>query len=134
MSPSTTSFVWQLARDLIFCGLSVTGLWFVTRRRQAWLKFVEHDLAADRRIGLPESYINFARRFCLGRGIIVVLWIFIVLSVLFLFSTVWFHLRATGRFNTSLEPTGVGAVSSAARSKSQVAGGSVLGRWAAFTR
>jgi hypothetical protein len=31
--------------------------------------------------------------------------------------------------NTSLEPTGVGAVSSAARFTSQVAGGSVLGRW-----
>jgi hypothetical protein len=30
--------------------------------------------------------------------------------------------------NTSLEPTGVGAVSSAARFTSQVAGGSVLGR------
>jgi hypothetical protein len=30
--------------------------------------------------------------------------------------------------NTSLEPTGVGAVSSAARFTSQFAGGSVLGR------
>jgi hypothetical protein len=89
----------------MFCGLCVTGLWFVTRRRQAWLRFVEHDLAADRRIGLPESYINFARRFCSGRGIILVLWVFIVLSVLSLSSTVWFHLRATSQPNNALQPT-----------------------------
>ena len=39
-----------------------------------------------------------------------------------------FLCRAAAPFNTSLEPTGVGAVSSVARFTSQVAGGSVLGR------
>src|SRR5260221_6688218 len=88
MFPSTTSFVWQLARDLLFCSLCGTGVWFITRRREAWLRFVEHDLAADRRIGLPKYYISFARRFCYGNGIIVLLWMFVVLSLLLLASTV----------------------------------------------
>lgn len=94
MFPSTTSFVWELARGLLFCGLCGAGVWFVTRRREAWLRFVEHDLAADRRLGLPKSYINLARRFCYGKGILVLLWMFVGLSLLGLSSTIWLDLRS----------------------------------------
>jgi hypothetical protein len=94
-----SSFAAHLIRELLFLALCVAGLWLVTRRRDAWLRFVEHDLAADRRIGLPETYISFARRFCSGRGIIVFLWIVFVLGFLFLCLTVWLHVAEKMRPN-----------------------------------
>ena len=51
-----------------------------------------------------------------------------VTSAILAFLIVYFRKVSRGMPNTSLEPTGVGAGSSASRSTSQVAGGSVLGR------
>jgi polyferredoxin len=88
MTPTTRSFIQDLAGDLTVLGLLVACGWLITRRSNLWSRFVEHDVAFGRRIGLPNKFAEWTKRFCLGRGIIVFLWVFILLSVVFLIGDV----------------------------------------------
>ena len=106
MSP----FIAQLARNLLFCFICVGCLWFVTRRREAWLRFVERDLSPQQRIHIPERFIHLQRRFCIGRGVVVFLRILVLLSVLLMLFGIWLDIQsARNRPNKSLQPTRGGA-------------------------
>src|SRR5689334_3839202 len=102
MSP----FIAQLARDLLLCFIFGGWLWFVTRRREPWLRFVERDLARQRRIHIPEWFIHLQRRFCIGRGVVVFLWVLLLSSVLLMLFGIWLDIQsARSRSNKSLQAT-----------------------------
>ena len=84
MTPATKSFIQDIAGNLAVFSVLVACVWLITRRPNVWSRFVEHDIAFGRRIGLPERHGGWMKRFCLGRGIIVFLLVFILLSIAFL--------------------------------------------------
>jgi hypothetical protein len=106
MSP----FIEQLARDVLFCAICIGCLWFVTRHREAWLRFVERDLARQRRFHFPASFIHMTCRFCIGKGVVIFLWVMVVVSLVLMLFSVWPHIHAaqTVKLNGSIYEPEVG--------------------------
>jgi hypothetical protein len=69
------------ALALVFIAL----LWFVTRRRELWLRYVALEAAFWRRVRVPERIVETSRRFEVSRVFVGFLWFIVVL---------WFLLAA----------------------------------------
>lgn len=60
----------------------ITLLWFVTRRREQWLRYVAAEAAFWRRLRLPERIVEASRRFEASRLFVGFLWFAAVLWLL----------------------------------------------------